>query len=530
MQKLKRNKSFYIILFFIFLICVFSMAYLTKNICFDGDNYFFGNYYIGEGIFDSLFKDAFKIHGGGYTALFLTKFFCFGLPNLIGIHPAAFIGVPQGAIKGIFLFLCLISCSSFSVFFRKSKPIFLSVCLFIFSFFIFNIEHFSSSVIVNSNNFYRYIFTFTFFCLFINFLFKNLLLKSRKNNYFSLLVASISAIISGCNIEILIYCIAALYVFIIFYNIIISLFRLNIRKFNIDKNFYIPMICFISILSMYVTSAGYKIIVNQRGLETVNISKIPIIEFSKSYLEICFGYDVYFWIIFFVLFVTSFCTAKKRNELHKVILPLFLQISVLVVMYSLILCGKTMSNNFWIKRSDVLLLYELVTLIPAFMYLSYLVVKIKKYQDNVIYVITCFFVGLGISLLYMILMFHGSLSHYANLWLSYKKHLYINEKIMRYYILKDEVPVIRTPAHKNIVLTSVTAINPFTKKKEYKYKELQSAYFQKIYKTDEFERKGYIVDKEALNKFYNNGGKFTDRELKDLNFQKLLDDNFVLGN
>ena len=127
-------------------------------------------------------------------------------------------------------------------------------------------------------------------------------------------------------------------------------------------------------------------------------------------------------------------------------------------------------------------------------------------------------------------MFHGSLSHYANLWLSYKKHLYINEKIMRYYILKDEVPVIRTPAHKNIVLTSVTAINPFTKKKEYKYKELQSAYFQKIYKTDEFERKGYIVDKEALNKFYNNGGKFTDRELKDLNFQKLLDDNFVLGN
>ena len=66
---------------------------LTSN------NLAFGTYYENEGIFDALLLDAGKIHGGGYTALFLSKFFSAGLSKIFNIHIADFIGYYLGFIK-----------------------------------------------------------------------------------------------------------------------------------------------------------------------------------------------------------------------------------------------------------------------------------------------------------------------------------------------------------------------------------------------------------------------------------------------
>lgn len=165
----------------IFLLCSYIIFLLTvysqhSSFLF-GDDAVSAMYpYSFEGIFDCL---RFANHGDGYIGLFLSKFLCFGLPNMLGLHPADFIGIPGGIIRGIFTSLTLLSITNFGVLFKKSRLYYLSCFLLITVLFFISCRN--NTIIMCYYNFYRYFFSLLFVSIFLNYIFKNLLNKEEKN-------------------------------------------------------------------------------------------------------------------------------------------------------------------------------------------------------------------------------------------------------------------------------------------------------------------------------------------------------------
>ncbi len=533
MLRFKNNKLIFILICFIsiLLICVYS--YFNRYNCLYNDNFNYGTYYVGERIFDCLFKDAFLVHGGGYTTLFLTKFFNFGLPNLIGIHPENFITYPLGCIKGIFLSITFICFSLFSIFFHKSKTIYLSVFLFLCTYFFYTIEYYTNTTILafNTNNFFRYIFTLMCYSILLYFIFKNLLFKSKKTHYFYLILASLCAVVVGSNIEIILYSMSLLVIFIFIYNIVSKLMRK--KGFNLDKNFYIPIFVFFTIMSIYISSPGYKEISSEREVFSSIISFDILREFSDTYFQILITNQILYWILFAVLTGISFYFAIKKDEVNKVILPLFLQVSFLIVMFSLIFCGKTYHNQFWLNRQDIIFLFELLILYPLFLYISYILYAVKTQFKNkeyirlLVYGVSCFLILLSLDYIFLVSISQKSIYKYINLTKNMKLQRYMDEKIIRFYLLKGETPKLKSNLTPTFITTTDIIINE-NGKKEYIQGRKDSAYFQKIYKTDKFKR--YKIYDNAIQDYQNKGGTFSEKEIKDMNFQKLLDDNFILNN
>lgn len=50
------------------------------------------------------------------------------------------------------------------------------------------------------------------------------------------------------------------------------------------------------------------------------------------------------------------------------------------------------------------------------------------------------------------------------------------------------------------------------------------------YKNPDILKLRYIITDDAIEKYYENGGKFTKYELENINFSRLYDDNYILDN
>ena len=127
-EHLKKNKLYFIIYGFIILIVSVYFAYISRYNCFWGDDFWYGRYKLGEGIFDCL---KFNDHGEGYFGYFIFKFLVMKLPLLLGLHPIDFIGVPHGIIKGIFFTFVAFSIVQFINFYKTEKKILIAYSIFL---------------------------------------------------------------------------------------------------------------------------------------------------------------------------------------------------------------------------------------------------------------------------------------------------------------------------------------------------------------------------------------------------------------
>ena len=117
-----------------------------------------------------------------------------------------------------------------------------------------------------------------------------------------------------------------------------------------------------------------------------------------------------------------------------------------------------------------------------------------------------------------------------------KRIYYISEKIFRFYILKDEIPVL--PDFRD-ELNLYPYWLGITVSGEHIFNSHVITYYPRIYKdirNDKTKlhkykiiRSGYYCREDALEKFYEKGGTFTEKELRELKFSHLLDKNFVLN-
>lgn len=526
------NRTYKIVVFLITLFVTYIMFALTKHGSFWGDDYFFSLYWYNEDIFGCLIdKEFVSRHGGGYIGLFLTKFFSFGLPNLLGFHPSNYVGGAHAIIKGIITIITLLAISKFSYFGTKSKMVNVSIFSFLAFFFYYDILVSFTCVPYISYNFYRYFFSLFFLSIFYIFMFKNILKKQEKIHWKDLIIASLCAYVVGTSIEISFFMSLTVAFLVVLYNIALSVIQLISKnkdkwkslKFNLDLNFYLPNVFLMLAVGIFVSSYGFKEVATDRGLGDFSLTLETVREFSVEYMKYCIQNELAYWIICLILFVVVTIIAKKRNEMKLIFILAIYYISLLTVMFSLVLCNKTchMSEPFthltyFVSHVNILFLYKFLLIIPFIIMFSYVVKGIKKAGRNVLVGI-CLFSTIVLAI-YLGFQYKEKYNNEEFLK-SRKREVYMAEKLLRFYYLRKELPVVHMEIEDWFYQEDERIYNNHTP---------TTVYYSKVYKDETVNEIGYKREPDAFEKFYNAGGFFTEEELYNLDFARLYDEEFVL--
>ena len=542
-MKIEKINNKQICFFYIplFLFIILLGIYLGHNFAIFEDDLVYSTYYKSEKIFNCLnFNFG---HGGGYLGYFLSKFLSFGLPNLLSIHPCDFT-VYHLVIKGFFTIITLLLMTKFSTFFYRSKLIFISVFAFLTFYYFFYLCKLETLIVGVSYNYYRYSFSLIFFSVVVYFIFENLI-KNKKNTKFkSVLFILLCAFIAGTSSEIIFITLILFSLLILLYQLIIYLVSslkksydfFNLYKFDISKNFIFTFFILIFTVFCFVNSSGFKKVALTRGLEDFIITKDILLSFINEYIQFYFIDEIIYWIIFIILLIVNFAIAYKRHEIKKLILPFLLQISILGTIFSLIFCKETYyTGGFWLIHNHIRFIFSMLIMYPMLMFLSYFVKSlILKYNNSIekkkiinnIAMIT--FISSIVFLCLLLKVINGNEFKYFHIKTKNLKIFnYKIEKIFRFYYLKNEVPYL--PGY-----ITDRDIYRFKKPKgEFcfidEYNNFLEAYYTNIYKDTNVYNMLYCVSDKAIEKFYENGGTFTEEELKNIKFSRLFDENFVLN-
>ena len=306
--------------------------------------------------------------------------------------------------------------------------------------------------------------------------------------------------------------------------------------YNIGKSFFLMFLVLSLAVFSFVSSSGFKEVSMSRGLSNILITKDLLQNFINQYIQLYFFDEIVYWILFIVLFVINVVIAYKKHEIKKLILPFLLQISILGTIFSLVFCKETYyTGGFWLVHNHIRFIFSMLILYPLLMLLSYFIKsfilkccnsldkkKIINHITLIIMVLSVSFAGLLIETI------NGN--EYRNFYKkieNFKVFHYKLEKVFRFYYLKKEVPYL--PGYINY-----RDIYRFKKPTgEFcfidRYNNFLQAYYANIYKDDNVYNLLYCVSDKAIEKFYENGGTFTEEELKSIKFSRLFDENFVLN-
>ncbi len=515
----KKNILFCCSIFVISIIIISIYAFFTKYSCYWGDDFWFTRYRENINLLETLSFEK-GGHGGGYIGLFLCKLLSFGLPIYLNIHPADFINSGHSIIRGCFLTITLLLVSKFSMFYNRSKLVYIMTFLFLSGWFFYQTLN-TYNVIDINYTFYRYVFCFIPFSILWYWIYKNTITKKKTSNKFEYIIVLISAYFVGSASEFISFTSICMAILLIFYNLATGFFQkhddYNLR-INLNSKFYVPICIFSFAFCMFVTSSGFNEVASSRGLSNISITENILKEYIASFFNICIINAWFYWALFFILFIIVFVVAKKQKELNKIIFPLFLPIITLVFMFSLIICGKTFlatdEPSFWLYHNNLIFTYKFLLLFPLLIFFDYCYNYLKK--NKIINISLCIVV-LAVTSYHFIYFFdHFSIEFMKTV----RKEAYQIEKIMRFYHLHNETPIIEQNNYPEIIeCLEMDTIND----------NLFLRSMNLIYKNDDATRLGLIIEENAIEKFYQKGGSFTEQELKELKFERLKDDNFVLN-
>lgn len=526
-----KNISFYLIIFVIFSLLAGIYAYFSRYSCFVGDDFWYTRFFEPIGLLHTLsFTQG--GHGGGYIGYFLCKLFSFGMPLYLNIHPSDFINTYHSIIRGLFFATTLLLISKFSTFYNRSKLIYTLSFLLLGGICFFNFVY-SCNVIYINYSFYRYLFSFIPYSILWYYIYKNLIEGNKKLNKFEFVIAFISAYFVGTSLEIISFGSVFLAIMLIIYNCISKFLLMNKTdnknfKLNLDFKFYFLICTMFFTTYMFASSLGFKEVATHRGMSNISITFDMLKEYLQLYFNVCFVNEWFYWLLFIIFSTIFFINAKKQNEIKKVILPLFMQISILTVMFSLILCGKTFDYDtttlpkFWLYHENIIFAYKLLILIPLLISFDYCYNFVKN--NPLVNIILCTFILIITCKNFVYFFNNFSIQHMKDA----RVQAYQIEKIMRYYYLHGEIPIINANYFSEVGQNG----------EKYDYNSLENNRLHRglflksmdmIYKNNDATTLGVILDDNALEKFYEKGGTFSEKELEELKFERLKDDDFVLN-
>lgn len=527
---MNKTKNFFLLITtFTFIVTIILTSYFSRNCFFYADDHGWGTYSNDEGILDCLYKTAFDRHGGGYIALFLTKFFCSGLPLILGIHPSDFIGCPQGIFKGICLAITFFLIAKHSRIFYKSNFLFVTLFLFCTLYFFGGLIETKVGYILFNNQFYRYPFTLLFISIFLYNLYKNILAKQKKIRIKNILLSSFAAVVISTNVEITVYSIALFIILLILYNTTLSLTTklcpnksfLNNQKFNLNLNFYIPSIIYFITLKFYTFSDSFKELTAERGLNNITFNIQDLKEFLCTFRDLYIIDNISIWVLLILFAISSFIIAYKKKETKKIILPFFFDISYIIVTLSLFLCGRTfyIPNEFWIIYPNIFFYFYLLMLFSLVIYTTYTIryfILEKKYNSKIVLISFAILLTLISTEKIKLLSNFDTIknaeftSYTPEEMHIHKKTTYMLEKMLRFYYLKNETPIL--PINDNFLCRNGW-----------------NNYLYAIYKYDPSRFRDFETKENAMDLFYEKGGSFTKYELEHIRFQRLKNNDFVLN-
>ena len=524
-KQMKYSKIIYIFLFaLISIITILLISYINSANSFSCDNYNFGLYKNGENILSPLLNGVDKAHGGGYIVSFITKLIDFALPTFLNIHPADFIGKAQGTIQGIiFCITCYIMANTLTIGNKNTLTHFAGY-FFTIGVLLFEIVHTNSQYLFfSTNEFYRYIFISLFFLLLWQNIYKLTFNKEKLSNW-NIVLTVISSFIIATNLELLIFI-----SYILFFFLILFLIVYKIKKKQLfckqNKAILSIILTFFIFSIWYLHSDGYQILAEARGLQKIYISIIELKNFSIEYVEKIFLQQIIFWVFFFLMLIIAFIYSIKKENNQKIITSIIIEFSILITMFSLVFCGRTYYDkiNFWLSREILIFEFSLLSIFAFFFIVNSI---LENTNNKKIFVTIILFLLLTPPILILNIDKHfikdETLSNKK-----YKIHNYIGDKMLRFYYLRNEIPILPdiqynynpTPSLYNYELPE----NRCTTTNKYILD-----YYTIVYKNKKAANIGYCVSKNAFEIFYEKGGSFTKSELENIKFSNLLDDHFIL--
>lgn len=517
------NKSFLFITFLFAVTITLLIAYTQKYASFWADDIEYSIYRHSEKLFDCLFS---QIHGGYYIGYFLSKFLSFKLPLLFGIHPSDFICSGFGIIKGILTAITIFAISNIVRLFNKKR--FTYMLIFILTCLYFCNSVFSSNTLVPyiSYNFFRYFFSFLFLSIFMLITYRQIINPNKNTTTKKeIAIASICGFILGTSIEISFFTLITMFFLMMIYNFVFNLNKKHPLKFN--SSFYIPNIFLILGTILFTSTSGFHEVASDRGMSSININIDVLKDFTDQFIKYCFFDEIWYWLVFAILICTSFILAKKRKELYKINTILIYTISLFIVMFSLVLCGKTCnmtySNHdltFFVSHINILFLYKMLLLVPIIMLVGYIskFLTIKKQL--------CLFLLFLVPTLSYHCFSSKEIHKYWQEKISFftikQREIYIVEKMTRFYLLQNKQPELYVLSDQffsydanNICMNGQTTY---------------ANYYATLHNDQSILEKGYCRSDNGLYKFYSEGGVISNEELKHLRFKNLQNNDFVLNN
>lgn len=525
------------IMFFISLVIIGFVAFFSQN-CnhFQWDDAWY-SYYISpkENCFTSLSFNY--MHGSGYIGgMFLEKFLCYKLPLMLGIHPGDFIGLPNGIFRGIFSACILYSMTLFCRFFNKSKILHIQFYLLIFLVVFYFL---TSSLCIQFVNYtyYRYFFSFLFFNIFWIFVIKNIMGQKKKVNYIALIFASLCGYILGTSIEIL-FIASIITCFLIFvYNIMTTQYLKHNKnrtlwkslKIHLGRTFYIPCCSLLLGTSLFLGSPSFRqLSVDDRGLGSTIISNDLIREFFSLLYKIYFQEHIHIWCVLGIVFAISLFFAVKKHEIKKLIFPVFLVVSIVLTLISLISGGKThYDGSFWINHLNIQFLFKMTMFYTILYLLSYSLKNLmhtkilRKRKAVVLVILGIFLVGTYYKQMPIIIDRMSSLNNYV---FRCKQRHYVFEKILHFYYSQNKRPILPKETSKQGDYFSFVfeSEQPY-----YKDNSIATSYYPRTYKNLVSKELGFTFEDNSIKKFYENGGCFTADEIKNVKFGRLFDEKNI---
>lgn len=518
---------FYVAVVTLSILLAFFIFYTSQYCCFFDDDVLFSIYQRNEGIFDCLISNS---HGGKYFGQFLDKFFSVGLPCILGIHPENFLTSWHAIFKAISLVAILLIISKFSTIYEKSKNLYLIFFIFLISIIISFILGNSWLVTIVYYSYYRYCFSLLFFSIFLFFIFENIMQLNNNTSKLKLIFVSLCGYIVGTSSEIAFFTLLTLITLIIIWNLIVTFIArknnnlLDSLKITLNRNFYIPVASFIVGVTLFVTSEGFKNVSLDRGMGNINITYDLFKEFFIIFLNnyiICIKVVL---IIFLLLFFVALYFAVKNKNLRPILFSIIYVISCFSVMFSLVLCGKTNSNEtFFIEHENVLFLAKTLLLFPFAIILSYIYSSIKKENKNlhIFYFIIILLLGYTSINCISRIDIMNPVSYQFNGLYYRKASNYVREKIVRFYFIKNETAIILPELldgwdnklnDDNCIYEDISITNNY----------------ERVYKKFPNISPYVCIRDNAIEQFYAKGGYITKEEVKALDFNRLFDETYVL--
>ena len=303
-----------------------------------------------------------------------------------------------------------------------------------------------------------------------------------------------------------------------------------------SKSFILMFLVLSFAVFSFVSSSGFKEVSMSRGLSNILITKDLLQNFINQYIQLYFLDEIVYWILFIILFVVNIVIAYKKQEIRKLVLPFLLQISILGTIFSLIFCKETYyTGGFWLVHNHIRFIFLMLIMYPMLMFFSYFVKSLILKYNNHFYkkrIINYFVLILVIlSIVFMTSLYktinNNKYRYFYNKTTNLRIFNYQLEKIFRFYYLKNEVPYLPGYINDRDIYRFKKPTGEFCFIDN--YNNFLQAYYANIYKDTNVYNLIYCVSDKAIEKFYENGGTFTEEELKSIKFSRLFDENFVLN-